>query len=107
MLGSWGLRDQRQQDVLVINHSGDLDGTGRWGLVGFWHVITVAGPTSVHTGHQGVAVMTCSPGLLPSGSRRTFQSRKLNAMEGPLIPPVPSPDFNSDLKGKSIGLTHL
>lgn len=29
MLGSWCHRDQRQQDVLVIDHSGDLDRTGR------------------------------------------------------------------------------
>lgn len=30
VLGSWLHRDQSQQDVLVINHSGDLDKTRRW-----------------------------------------------------------------------------
>lgn len=29
MLGSWCHRNQRQQDVLVIDHGGDLDRTGR------------------------------------------------------------------------------
>lgn len=30
VLGSRCHRDQRQQDVLVVDHSGDLDGMGRW-----------------------------------------------------------------------------
>lgn len=37
VLGSWCHGGQRQQDIFVIDHSGDLDGTGRptWGL-GTW-----------------------------------------------------------------------
>lgn len=65
VLGSWRHRDQRQQDVLVINHSGDLDGTRKqtWGLSmqrahqpsqqGGWPSLE-SGPTAVQAGRQGV-----------------------------------------------------
>lgn len=65
VLGSWCHRDQRQQDVFVINHSGDLDSTGRrtWGLStqrahplpqqGGWPSLG-SGPTHIQVEHQSV-----------------------------------------------------